>query len=119
MRIFAATAAAALVAGCTVMRPVPAEAKHIDNLRPREMVWVVPDSGLAWRGAFYRVENDSLFLLAGNRKRAIALDRIDSLSVRRRSPERVRMVMYGVGGGIAVLAILAVTGVLSDTAFTL
>lgn len=95
------------------MRPVPPVADDIDRLRPREMVWVEPDSGEAWRGRFYRVENDSIYLLVGRSKRAAGLDRIESLSVRRRSPERVRAITYAALGGAAVVGVLFATGIVT------
>lgn len=94
------------------MRPVTPEPEHIDRLRPRERVWVVPAVGEAWQGRFYRVENDSLFLLQGKNKRAIGLEDIDSLSVRRISPGRTAALCLGIGGGLATVAVLAATGII-------
>jgi hypothetical protein len=106
--------AAFALAGCTAVRYLPPDPFRIDAFRPRERVYVAPDSGRPWFGDFFRLEADTLILFSGDGKRRLTLDHIDSVGVSRFSPRRTVEAALWVGAAWATVAVLFATGILES-----
>lgn len=115
MRACATGLAAAALCACTALVDVPTDAASLDALRPRELTRVIPDSGKAYRGRFFRVESDSLILLDEERKHiGTRLGHIRSVAVLRLSLSKTAWVAGGVVAGLIAIRILLATGVITS-----
>lgn len=115
MRACATGLAASALCGCTALVDVPTDPATLDALRPRELTRVIPDSGKAYHGRFFRVENDSLILLNEDGKHTgTRLGHIRSVAVWRLSVSKTAWVAGGVVAGLVAIRILLATGVITS-----